>query len=732
MGAGDEQRLRRLLGDSDSDSDVETSGANLWSSIAPDTSSVNSPAENFAPGLRLPQKKQNVSTTGYSHARVQPDAIAKQSWSTDDPKKRPHDVTEAEDNEEVTEDMAEPLAATFGTTNLRQNGGFYSKKLEAQGVPKEVMSQFKENFYTNRSATRQIINYIGDQIVPVALKTETRLQFLRDDSTTLRPDLGNVPKRFKKQHALNIRERKEQVLSAARLLAMWKSLTQEERVRRLKKLRQPIRFMNDDPGFVDASDLVEVIEIPEIYTRSIEFSTVSADILETPEMPEIYTRSVDLGSYMSHGIPASINVRYNSPRLQGVSSRAYRSQRSRHSQRSHTSQHGRRSQRSSHSRPSLQPSSRAGPLYNFDDFNNAFDTSTEASGRNREEIANLLGELISPQDGRTPNGYSSAESTDAANDYDLNHFDLSPEMAPAENLPESSPLLAVSPVAELEKQLEALRITSTKFGRAIIVQLVKAVKFTPGAFTKRIWGGIIAEFQFFPRDHLCIAVFLAPTNAEAFIRHVVKLTNKVRALETGNREKFWSPDPGGRGWTTLSDLLSYMQQRDGKFGEDKIIEWRDLQAEIRALQFDEVKWYRGSQLESIVHQPGKVLQAKIYAKASRVLLLKKGIIYGTTKEELKEEVILRLRKLEPAVMVVSLALVKPLQKYKQATEGCTAVVEFKSIADAYTARQELMQEYEPEFLEDPCDRQPDMEHEYCNCASCEHMRASGSAEVSSE
>lgn len=54
-------------------------------------------------------------------------------------------------------------------------------------------------------------------------------------------------------------------------------------------------------------------------------------------------------------------------------------------------------------------------------------------------------------------------------------------------------------------------------------------------------------------------------------------------------------------------------------------------------------------------------------------------------------------------LIVSLALVKPVQKYKQEQEGFSAVVEFKSIAEAYKARQELMQQYAPEFLEDVSD-----------------------------
>lgn len=193
--------------------------------------------------------------------------------------------------------MAEPEAATFGTTNLFTSGGFYREKLGSQGVPKIVMSQFKENLYQDSSTgPRQIINYIGDQEVAVTIKSETRLKHLRDDSSTSRPGLGDVAKRYRKQHAQNVKDREKQVLDATKMLAIWKSLTKEERVRRLKELRKPMRFMNDDPGFVAASDLDDVFEIPEIYNRNADISGLSADLLDFADISDVYTRNVDRGS----------------------------------------------------------------------------------------------------------------------------------------------------------------------------------------------------------------------------------------------------------------------------------------------------------------------------------------------------------------------------------------------------------------------------------------------------
>lgn len=152
----------------------------------------------------------------------------------------------------------------------------------------------------------------------------------------------------------------------------------------------------------------------------------------------------------------------------------------------------------------------------------------------------------------------------------------------------------------------------------------------------------------------------------------MKLTNQVRALESENREKFWSPDPGGRGWTSLSQLLTYMQRGDGRIkrlGQAELLEWRDLQKEIRDLQFDSVTWYRGNQLESIVHQPVGVLQAKFYLRASRVLqlhnvklteeMIGRELIRGLQRNDVKLTRELLAKDLGDSLqlLIVSLALV---------------------------------------------------------------------------
>lgn len=129
------------------------------------------------------------------------------------------------------------------------------------------------------------------------------------------------------------------------------------------------------------------------------------------------------------------------------------------------------SQQSNRPRPStLRSSSEAGPLYNLDELNSAFDTASEATFRNGEGVERLLRELTTPLAARSPSGFSSGQSSDqpgsSIDEYDLVHVDDSPELAP----PESLPPLAVSPIAEIEAQSETLRITSTEYGRAVIVK----------------------------------------------------------------------------------------------------------------------------------------------------------------------------------------------------------------------------------------------------------------------
>lgn len=115
-----------------------------------------------------------------------------------------------------------------------------------------------------------------------------------------------------------------------------------------------------------------------------------------------------------------------------------------------------------------------------------------------------------------------------------------------------------------------------------------------------------------------------------------------------------------------------MQRGDGRIkrlGQAELLEWRDLQKEIRDLQFDSVTWYRGNQLESIVHQPVGVLQAKFYLRASRVLqlhnvklteeMIGRELIRGLQRNDVKLTRELLAKDLGDSLqlLIVSLALV---------------------------------------------------------------------------
>jgi len=74
-----------------------------------------------------------------------------------------------------------------------------------------------------------------------------------------------------------------------------------------------------------------------------------------------------------------------------------------------------------------------------------------------------------------------------------------------------------------QQQLYKAAITfSQEHGRVVLVHLHQLVKFTPGAIAKRVFGGIIQEMQLFPVQRVAIVIFLHPSEAKAFVRHVKK------------------------------------------------------------------------------------------------------------------------------------------------------------------------------------------------------------------
>lgn len=57
-------------------------------------------------------------------------------------------------------------------------------------------------------------------------------------------------------------------------------------------------------------------------------------------------------------------------------------------------------------------------------------------------------------------------------------------------------------------------------GRLVVVKLDRLVKFTPGAVARRMFGGLIQEFQLHPSRSAAVVVFVHPAEARSFLQHV--------------------------------------------------------------------------------------------------------------------------------------------------------------------------------------------------------------------
>jgi hypothetical protein len=115
---------------------------------------------------------------------------------------------------------------------------------------------------------------------------------------------------------------------------------------------------------------------------------------------------------------------------------------------------------------------------------------------------------------------------------DLLSFDDSPEL----QIPEDCPVSDVKLTPEQEQFYHDADNLSDGYGRVVLVHLHQSVKFSPGAVANRIFGGIIQEMQLFPAQKVAIVIFLHPSEAKAFLRHVKNVRvsgndEEIRALQ---------------------------------------------------------------------------------------------------------------------------------------------------------------------------------------------------------
>lgn len=315
---------------------------------------------------------------------------------------------------------------------------------------------------------------------------DPHLKYLDEKGNTTRPDLGRVKKSSKLGHIEAVKGRYEQLEHASKELMLWNSMPFEVRLKRLKQLRAPVKW------------------IP----------TAREDQIEVDELPVKYTRKARPRSYRSYG-----------------SSNTRQSRRTSHqSSHRHSSPAANSTTQISHRSSSLN----AGPLTNFEEFNNddLFESASEATGL--LDTDRLLRDLVidtpsvgsqstvRPRIGTTPGSLSSGGIRSSSGPLlssssvidELSVFDDTPELS-LEMLQGFEMAMMGSPQPDLETECADLISMSSRYGRAVSIQLPPLVKFTSNAFLDKIRGGPIQQIQLFPRYHMAIVVFLFPSGAES-------------------------------------------------------------------------------------------------------------------------------------------------------------------------------------------------------------------------
>lgn len=207
-------------------------------------------------------------------------------------------------------------------------------------------------------------------------------------------------------------------------------------------------------------------------------------------------------------------------------------------------------------------------------------------------------------------------------------------------------------------------------GRVVAVTLHQPVQFTRRIVIERVFGGVIQEVQFFPRERIALVVFLYPADAENFIEH-------IRTIKRDDRQAY------------------------------------------RQLQID-AEWYGGTELTAIYPMQKTTLAAAL-KKASRVLCLLR-IAPSKSTATISRELQFYL-ELAP----VKIAVITPQDRFVHQRDGKYAVLEFASIKDAVKGYR-LFQDNAPfqyeqcelMWLSDPCERTAEKISK-CRCGNCRSL-----------
>jgi hypothetical protein len=349
-----------------------------------------------------------------------------------------------------------------------------------------------------------IIQVLGGETITYTPKPgDNRLSKLDRHGNYIGKYEGEIKKSAKRHYLESVRERDRQMLQATAEYRALAAMSAEERADLLERLRKPYEW---EGAFIE--DQHDEPDIPEIYSREMPRQRVLT------WMEDDFSRI----STTRTGSAAPSNIE-STPRRRV---------------------------------DSIDSENPPGGFDDLDDFGtrSSFAPLAKSTPRTQQYFRDALyygssrasnisaspcyystgGSQISAKVDRnwlSNAGQSPSDSTSSRN-LDPLSFDDSPKFR---ELVDST----VEPIVQMTSLQEIFYSNATalskKHGRVVLVRLHQYVKFTPGAIAKRVFGGFIQEMQLFPAQRIAIVVFLHPSEANAFVRHIRKIHEEGRLEE---------------------------------------------------------------------------------------------------------------------------------------------------------------------------------------------------------
>jgi hypothetical protein len=350
----------------------------------------------------------------------------------------------------------------------------------------------------------------GETITYTPKSVDTRLGRLDRHGKYIGEYEGEIKKSLKRQYMEDVNERDRQMLQATAEYRALAAMSPDERAELLERLRKPYEWHGAFP-----EDQHDEPHIPEVYTRNIPTDRV-------------LTWMEDDFSRISIAAPRS-----TAPSDPGSATR----RREDSSNRGPVGSFGDLDDFASGSSyvPLAKPPPRTQQY--FRDalrYGEKPKFQTSASQRSSSTLAARITSRFDRT--RFSDAGASQSFTPTVSSRGLDgpfSFDDSPELQVPDDCPIESEL-QMTP--NQEKFYQDATTFSREHGRIVLVHLHELVKFTPGAIAGRVFGGFIQAMQLFPVQRVAIVIFLHPSEAKAFVRHVKKVhesgqAEEIRALQ---------------------------------------------------------------------------------------------------------------------------------------------------------------------------------------------------------